>query len=106
MALTREQVIVGLVWFAGLLVLLFAYPFFAEQALERIPYSFLLLAPFGWTSFSQWALVVGLSYWAIVALGWAGAPFRKAAALTGAVALGILMLHVAWVIFVVAKGGL
>ena len=102
----RKQLAVGLVWLAWLLALLFIYPLFVEKATEKIPYSFLLLAPFGSVSFPQWVLVAGLSYWAIRALGWDEPAIRKAAKWIGIGAVCILVLHAAWVLFVVAKGGL
>jgi hypothetical protein len=102
----RKQLIVALVWLASLAVLFLIYPSFCEQSMKRIPYSFLLLAPFGLVSFSQWTLVAGVSYWAVRALGWDEAAIRKAANWGGIGAACVLMLHAAWVLFVTAKRGI
>lgn len=102
----RKHISIGLVWLAGVLSLLFVYPLFGEKVAEGIPYSFLLLAPFGMVSFPQWVLVAGVSYWAVQALGWNEPPIRKAAKWIGIGVVCVVALHTAWVLFVLAKGGL
>ena len=104
--IARKPFVVGLVWLVAVLALFLVYPPLGEMATERVPYSFLLLAPFGLMSFPQWALVAGVSYWAIGALGWNEPSIRKAAKWIGVGVACVLALHAAWVLFVVAKGGL
>jgi hypothetical protein len=104
--IAQKPITVGLVWLAALLALLLVYPQFGEMATEKVPYSFLLLAPFGLRSFPQWVVGAGVSYWAIRALGWNEPSTRKAAKWVGIGAVCVLALHAAWVLFVVTKGGL
>lgn len=102
----RKHFAAALVWLVCLALLFFIYPSLCEQAIKRVPYSFLLLAPFGLTLFSQWALVAGVSYWAIRALGWDNVAIRKAAKWCGIGAACVLVLHAAWVLFVLVKRGI
>lgn len=102
----KKPIAVGLLWLLALLALLLVYPRFGEMAVENVPYSFLLLAPFGLMSFPQWVMGAGVSYWAIRALGWSEPPTRKVARWVGICTICVLALHAAWVLFVVTRGGL
>jgi hypothetical protein len=102
----RKSFAVGILWVGTLLFLAFFYLDIADYALRTIPYSFLLLAPFGWGSFFGWAMALAASFWAAHALGWDEPSLRRVIKWLVAVACGILLMHAAWVVFVVARGGL
>lgn len=101
-----KPLVIGSVWLISLLALLLIYPSVGSWAIEHVPYSFLILAPFGLDSFFEWTLVFAISYWAIHALSWDESPVRKMAKWLVGGAVCIVLLHAAWVIFVVAKGGI
>jgi hypothetical protein len=101
-----KSLAVGLLWVGVLLFLAFFYSDIADYALRTIPYSFLLLTPFGWGSFFGWAMALAVSFWAAHALGWDEPSLRRVTKWLVAVACGILLMHAAWVVFVVARGGL
>lgn len=102
----KKPIIVGFLWLVAFFALLLIYPLLGEMAVASVPYSFLLLAPFGLMSFPQWVMGVGVSYWAVRALGWNEPSTRKAAKWIGVGVVCFLALHAALVLFVVAKGGL
>jgi hypothetical protein len=97
---------VGLLWISTLLFLVCFYSGFADYALKKIPYSFLLLAPFGWGSFFGWAMALGVSFWAAYVLGWDQPSLHTAGKWLVVVACGMLLMHGAWVFFVVSRGDL
>jgi hypothetical protein len=104
--ISQKPIVVGFTWFAVVLALTLVYPQFGEMAAEQVPFSFLILAPFGLNSFPQWVIGIGVSYWAIRALGWSEPPTRQTAKYVGIGVVFVLVLHVAWVLFVVTQGGL
>jgi hypothetical protein len=101
-----KKIAVGLLWISTLLFLVWFYSGIADYALRIIPYSFLLLAPFGWASFFGWAIALGVSFWAAHALGWDDPSLRTAGKWLMVVACALLLMHGAWVVFVVSRGGL
>lgn len=101
-----KRLTVSILWVGALLFLAFFYLNIADHTLRAIPYSFLLLAPFGWNSFFGWIIGLVVSYCAARALSWGEPPLRRAIKWAVAVACVIVLTHATWVLFVVARGGL
>jgi uncharacterized membrane protein len=104
--IARKEIGIGFLWLVVVLALLFVYPSFAEQIEQKVPLAFLLLAPFGIDWFPQWIGIVGMSYWATRATRWVEPAIRKTIKWNAVVINCVLILHAAWVVFVLAKGGL
>jgi hypothetical protein len=76
------------------------------KLIASVRYAFMLLTPFGWSSFFGWVIAFGISLWAAHALGWNDPVLRRVAKVGAVSSSGILLVHAAWVLFVVFRGGL
>ena len=101
-----KSIVVGILWVSALLFLAFFYTDIANYGLRTIPYSFVLLTPFGLMSFFGWVIALAASFWAVHALGWNEQSLGPTVKWLVVFACGIVLLHAAWVVFVVARGGL
>lgn len=90
----------------SLLFLVFFYPAFADYVLRTIPYSFLLLAPFGCDSIFRLAIALAVSFWAAHSLGCDEPFLYSLIKWLAAFVCGILLMHAGLVMFIVARGGL
>jgi len=105
MILLQKKLIYGAIWILGILILWCIYPLFRSFLLIEIPFLFLLLAPFGLTSFSQWILTIAATYWLICLLQINTGTIRKLVRSVGFGSALLLVVHAAWVSFVLIKGG-
>ena len=101
-----KSLTVGTLWVGALLFLVFFHSDIASYAIRTIPYSFLLLAPFGWDEFVGLGMALAVSFWAAHALGLDKPSVRYVIKWLVAVVCGILLAHAALVVFIVARGGL
>lgn len=104
--MTKKILRVSLLWLLAMGAVQFLYPAVAKVVVESVPLAFVLLMPFGWEAFFQWVLFVGISYWAIIVLGWGGPALYKGAKLLLVAAICIVLLYGALFLFIFARGGL
>ena len=102
----RKIFTVGVLWAGTLLFLAFFYPDIADYALRTAPYSFVLLTPFGFASFFGWVLALTIYFGAAHVLGWTASTLLRAMKWLVVLIFGFLLMHAAWVVFVIASGGL
>lgn len=104
--MTKKFFLVSVVWLLVIIVVEFLYSSVAKNVIELIPFSAMVLMPFGWESFFQWVLFGAVSYWAITVLGWDEPLIHKGAKLLLVAAIFLVLLDVILIGFIVAKGGL
>ena len=101
-----NKTVVSLIWVTTMIVSAFFVPSIVEYVLRNVTYSFLLLAPFAWTWFPSLVLIGSVSIWVAKVLDWSAATVNLATRILFIFVSSALLLHGAWVLFVVARGGL